>query len=131
MVIQRQGVDPLKTVCQAVTREQLLDMQETVAATYVSEPVVEYIVNLVSATRNNSGILRGASPRATLSVTAMAKTVARMRGRDYVLPEDVSEVFIDTIAHRLELHPGLDGSIVRARQVLDEIRRTVRAPRLR
>ncbi|MGM9668286.1 MAG: AAA family ATPase [Faecousia sp.] len=131
MVIQRQGVDPLKTVCQAVTREQLLDMQETVAATYVSEPVVEYIVNLVSATRNNSNILRGASPRATLSVTAMAKTVARMRGRDYVLPEDVSEVFIDTIAHRLELHPGLDGSIVRARQVLDEIRRTVRAPRLR
>ena len=131
MVIQRQGVDPLKTVCQAVTREQLLDMQETVAATYVSEPVVEYIVTPVSATRNNSNILRGASPRATLSVTAMAKTVARMRGRDYVLPEDVSEVFIDTIAHRLELHPGLDGSIVRARQVLDEIRRTVRAPRLR
>ena len=131
MVIQRQGVDPLKTVCQAVTREQLLDMQETVAATYVSEPVVEYIVNLVSATRNNSGILRGASPRATLAVAAMAKAVAQLRGRDYVVPGDVREVFVQTVSHRLILTPRAMTQGTDCRQVLEGILESVPVPKLR
>lgn len=98
---------------------------------YIKETVVKYIVDLIVATRNNENILRGASPRATLAVTSMAKAVAQLRGRDYVLPSDVREVFTQTIAHRLILSPKAEGQGKSAGQILDEIIGQVPAPRMR
>jgi MoxR-like ATPase len=77
-----------------------------VADTHVGTEVVRYIVALVGATRNHEQILRGASPRATLSVTAMAKAVAQLRGRDYVIPEDVVQEAIPVLAHRISAASG-------------------------
>ena len=82
MVLNRQGGDPLAQAQTLMSREDLTALQQAVEETYVSESVVNYIVDLICATRNHSKILRGASPRATLAVTAMAKAVARLRGRD-------------------------------------------------
>ena len=105
-------------------------MQEEVAATFIGEPVVHYIVDLVNATRNSELIARGASPRATLAVTAMAKSVARLRGRDYVVPRDVQEVFTLTVAHRLILSNQAEGRNLTAEAVLEELLTQVPAPRL-
>ena len=102
-----------------------------VEETYVSESVVNYIVDLICATRNHSKILRGASPRATLAVTAMAKAVARLRGRDYVVPGDVREVFVHTIAHRLLLTPLAQAQNESPEEILRQILETVPAPKLR
>lgn len=131
MVMNRQGCNPLDNLLPLLTRENLLAMQEVVARTYMNEAVVNYVVELISATRNNELILRGASPRATLSVTAMAKAVARLRGRDYVIPGDVREVFIHTVAHRLILSPRAEAQEKTAPQVLRGILETVPAPKLR
>ena len=131
MVMNRQGGNPLDNLLPLLTRENLLAMQEVVARTYMNEAVVNYVVELISATRNNELILRGASPRATLSVTAMAKAVARLRGRDYVIPGDVREVFIHTVAHRLILSPRAEAQEKTAPQVLRGILETVPAPKLR
>jgi MoxR-like ATPase len=131
MVLNRQGTNPLHTLSPLMTKEELIAMQDMVEDTYLSDSVVNYIVNLITATRQNEQILRGASPRATLSVTAMAKAVARLRGRDYVTPADVKEVFSHTVAHRLILSPKAESQRKSAEQILREILNATPAPRLR
>ncbi len=131
MIMSRQGRNPLEDVNPLMTPQDLTALQEDVARTYVAGEVVGYIVDLVNATRSSEDITRGASPRAALSVTAMARAVARLRGRDYVVPEDVREVFSLTVAHRLLLSARAEGSQKSAQQVLREILSAVPAPRLR
>ena len=106
-------------------------MQTQVAGTYLQDSVIDYIVALIHATRNHPDLSRGASPRGTLAMTAMAKAVAQLRGRDYVLPKDVQEVFLHTIAHRVLLSPGAEAQGRTTAQVLTGILETVPAPRLR
>ena len=131
MVLNRQGHNPLQELSALMTRENLVAIQEEVENTFIKESVVKYIVDLIVATRNNEDILRGASPRATLAVTSMAKAVAQLRGRDYVLPADVREVFPWTIAHRLILSPKAEGQGKTPEQILAEIIAQVSAPRIR
>ena len=131
MVMNRQEGNPLHKLSALMTRENLVAMQEEVENTYIKDSVVKYIVDLIVATRNHEDILRGASPRATLAVTAMAKAVAQLRGRDYVLPGDVREVFTWTIAHRLLLSPKAEGQGKTPEQILSEIISQVPAPRMR
>ena len=131
MVLNRQEGNPLHKLSALMTRENLIAMQEEVENTYIKDSVVKYVVDLIVATRNNEDILRGASPRATLAVTSMAKAVAQLRGRDYVLPNDVREVFIWTIAHRLILSPKAEGQGKTPEQILLEIISQVPAPRMR
>lgn len=129
MVNARQGDDPLRSLRPVVTPQELLAMQEAVAQTYVSQEVVAYVVGLIHATRNDPLLTRGASPRATLAVVAMAKSIARLRGRDYVIPKDVQEVFTQTVAHRLELSAKAGQREIG--EVLQAILQEVPAPRLR
>lgn len=131
MVMNRQGENPLEKLTPLLTREHLLAMQETVANTYMNEAVVQYVVELINATRNNAFLIRGASPRATLAVTAMSKAVARLRGRDYVTPGDVREVFVSTVAHRLLLSSRAEAQKKTAEGILREILESVPTPKLR
>lgn len=131
MVLNRQGGNPLQAMNALLHREDLVRIQNEVEATFLSESVVQYIVALVSATRNHPDILRGASPRATLSVTAMAKAVACLRGRDFVTPGDVKEVFSHTLAHRLLLSPKAEAQGKAPQAVLQEILAATPAPKLR
>lgn len=130
MVLSRQGVNPLDTIRRILTGEQLVHMQDQVSAVYVQEDVVDYIVRLMVATRNHPQILRGGSPRATLSVTAMAKAVAYLNNRDYVLPTDVQNVFREVVAHRLLLTPDAEARSLKAYDLLDEILHTVPTPKV-
>ena len=131
MVMNRQEGNPLQAVRGVLPREQLCALQDTVEKTFISDSVVGYIVRLVGATRTDSEIQRGASPRATLAVAAMAKAIAQLRGRDYVVPADVREVFTQCVAHRLILPPRAQTQGITAEQVLQRILETVPAPRLR
>lgn len=131
MVRSRQGANPLKELTAMMTRQELVALQDTVEQTYLSDSVVSYLVSLVGATRTSPDLARGASPRATLAVTAMAKAVARLRGRDYVLPADVREVFPQTVAHRLILSSRAEAQGKTAQQVARELLAAVPAPRVR
>ena len=131
MLLQRQGQDPLQQVEPVVGLQELALMQQAVADTHVSEEVAKYVVQLVDATRRSELLLRGGSPRATLAVTAMAKAVAQLRGRDYVVPKDVQEVFPSTVTHRLQVSPAADSQGMDAQQVLQSLMGKVRAPKLR
>jgi len=131
MVCDRQGVNPLEKIQQVVDAQQLVQLQETVARTFVSQEVVGYVVALINATRTSDLLLRGASPRATLAVVAMAKTVAQLRGRSYVVPQDVQEILVPTLAHRLQLSYAAAGQGITAQDALLKIMGTVPAPKLR
>ena len=131
MVLSRQGGNPLLSLQPLMTRQQLAQLQQCVEETFVSEPIVHYIVSLITATRQSELISQGASPRATLAVTAMAKAVARLRGRDYVVPGDVREVFVHTTAHRLLLSPKAEAQGLTPEQILRDILERTDAPKLR
>ena len=131
LVLNRQKGNPLDQVRQVVTRQELLALQDQADSVYIKPDVVDYMVALVSATRSDPMILRGASPRATLSMASMAKAVAMLKGRDYVTPEDVQTVFVDTVSHRLLLAPEAEARDVSEVQLLQTILRKTAAPRLR
>ena len=131
MVLSRQGTNPVRDLRPLMSRTDLALLQNEIEKTYVHEAVVKYIVDLIAATRNSDDLLRGASPRATLSVTAMAKAAAQLRGRDYVVPADVREVFLWTVAHRLILSSKAEGEGKTAEQILKEIVEHTPAPRMR
>ena len=130
MVLNRQKGNPLDQVQQVMTRQELIGLQEQVELVYIKPEMVDYAVALITATRKHPMILRGASPRATLSMTAMAKAVAFLNGRDYVVPEDVQAVFAQVIEHRLLLAPEAEAKGVSANKLLQEILRKTSAPRL-
>ena len=105
-------------------------MQKQAASVYIQEELVDYIVSLVTATRDHPMILRGASPRATLSLTSMAKAVAFMQGRDYVVPKDIQNIFVETVSHRLLLSTQADAQGVRASVLLGGILEKTPAPKV-
>jgi len=130
MVLNRQSGNPLELVQRVLTKDELISMQEQATTVYAKNEVVDYIVSLIDATRNHPMILRGASPRATLSVTAMAKSVAYIQGRDFIIPKDVQTVFANTVSHRLLLAPEADAKGITSAQLLGEILSRVAAPKL-
>ena len=131
MVLSRQEGSRLQNLRMVLSRDQLCALQDTVDKTFLSDSVVAYIVRLIGATRTNGDILRGASPRATLAVASMSKAVAQLRGRDYVVPADVREVFLPCVAHRLMLTPRAQTQGITPEQVLERILESVPTPRLR
>ena len=131
LVIGRQQGNPLDQVRQVVSRQELLALQNQADSVYIKPEVVDYMVALIGATRDHPMILRGASPRATLSMASMAKAVAMLKGRDFVTPDDVKTVLIDTISHRLLLAPEAEARGVSAATLLQEILRKTPSPKLR
>ena len=130
ILLSRQKGNPLALVQQVVTREELLSMQQQASEVYLKPELADYIVLLVGKTRSDARIARGASPRATLSLSAMAKSVAFVQGRDYVLPKDIQAVFPSTCAHRLLLTAESDAKGLTAELLLDEILKSTPAPRI-
>ena len=131
MVLSRLKKDPMDDLTPLMRAEDFAAIQTQVAATHISDSIVEYIVRLIAATRSHEQILRGASPRATLCVTDMAKAIAQLCGRDYVIPRDVREVFLRCIPHRLLLTPRAESSGVRPSEILAQIADSVKAPLVR
>jgi len=130
MVLNRQKADPLEHLKPLFSVETLIALRRQVAETYIKNNVVKYIVDLITATRKHPDILQGASPRATLSVASMAKAIAQLQGRDYVIPEDVRSIFVGTIAHRIFLTSGAIGRGETCESVLEAILSNVKLPRL-
>jgi len=111
-----------------VTRTELLAMQEALEDVFVSDALEGYIVALVQATRTDPRVALGASPRGSLAVLKLARAEAAMRGRDFVLPDDVKSVAVAALAHRLVLRPELWVSRTTPVQVVETLLQQVPAP---
>ena len=104
---------------------QLEDLQQLAAATYLGDAAGAYLIRLIRATRRHSQILRGASPRATVSLAAMARVLARLRGRDFVIPADIRDAYVPAIAHRIQPASQTAGADV---EILTRIRNAIPLP---
>ena len=122
-----QAMDPVRRV---LGREELELLRRQVDQIHISDEVLQYIVRLVSATRNHPQLAQGASPRATLAVAAASRATAFLRGRDYVIPEDVQCIWRDVIAHRLVVAPGDEGAVTGAAAAASVLK-AVAPPRIR
>lgn len=127
---RKQGGSPLESVNPVLDQAGLLALQEKVDAVHMADEMLGYVVRLVSATRSHAHIEQGASPRASLAVASMAKAAAFLRGRDYVIAEDIRLIFPDTVEHRLVLSPRAEQQEERL-SPLQSILRSVPAPRVK
>ena len=127
IVRRRQQGITADTARQVVSREDLLSMKKETGQLYVKDDVLDYIVTLCEKTRSHPGIIQGASPRASLALTALARAVAWLQGRDYVLPRDVRFVYNDCIDHRLIWSQEISTPSAHA-EVLSSIIRAVKVP---
>ena len=126
LLIRKQGKNLLDLVEPIVTSDELEEMCLEVDNIHVDPDILDYIVTLISKTRNHPDLLLGASPRASLAITSISKAAAYLQGRDYVLPNDIAPLFTDTLAHRLVLRPGAENENITTVKILNNIINSVR-----
>ena len=119
---------PHEDVIPVLTGEQLLAMRCEAAETYVHDRVYRYISELVKATRENEWVELGISPRGSVALTAMARACAWMKGREYVIPADVQEVFPSVATHRLFLNMKAKVGHIRTEELIRRILEEVPEP---
>ncbi len=106
-IIERQALThPIETLGPVATAREVMDLQRAIRAIYVDDLVKEYIVNLTSATRAHADISLGASPRASLAMYRGGQAIALIRGRDFVLPDDVKDLAQPMLSHRMIVSPA-------------------------
>ncbi|MCI9021004.1 MAG: MoxR family ATPase [Eubacterium sp.] len=121
----RFGTEQIQCVLQA---DELEQMQNEIEQVYVHDSLYAYIVHLSQATRENAYIELGISPRGSIACTKMARARAFLHGRDYVLPEDVAEVFPEVAKHRMLLNTKARVTHVSPEAVIAEVLESVRPP---
>lgn len=137
-VIIRQNITNEKKVIRPLLRpEEILDAQKVVEKIYLDEKIERYIVDIVFATRFpadyslndlTSIISFGASPRASISLARAARSYAFLRGRGYVIPEDVRAVAHDVLRHRIGLSYEAEANNITADEIISEILDKVEVP---
>ena len=137
-IVRRMSVDPPRAE-QVLDASQLVDLQRAADEVFVHDAVLDYAVRLVLATRapRDHGlddvadhIAHGASPRATLGLVAAARSMALLRGRRYVLPQDIYDVARDVLRHRVLLSYEAIADGIDVEHVVERVVRTVLAPRV-
>ena len=121
--IEEFGLQPVSGIA------ELVDMRRAVAAIRLEEPIVDYVVDLVRATRGKPSLLAGASPRAANMLATSARAHAAVRGRSFVIPDDVKALVLPVLRHRVVLAPGAEVDGLSADTVLRRVVEEVRAPR--
>jgi MoxR-like ATPase len=124
----RRGVNPLDKVSPITSVETIRGIRAAVQSVALEPEICRYIVQLIHATRKSTKLSLGASPRASLLLMKLAQAYAFLRGRDYVLPEDIAFVFAPGIAHRIVLSQEARLNRETATDILAEILRSVEAP---
>ena len=120
--------DPLEELESVISMEEIQYVQENYSDVYVSNEIKEYILNIITATRKHQEIELGCSPRATLNLMKASQAYAAINGRDYVIAEDVKELAIDIIAHRIVLRNEVNIEKNREIKVINKILSSVDTP---
>jgi MoxR-like ATPase len=107
----------------------LVAMRQAVAQIRVSDAIIDYIVDLVRATRERPSIVFGASPRAATMLTTAARAYAALAGRDFVLPDDIKQLAVPALRHRIVLAPGAEIEGLTTDSVVRQILSQVPVPR--
>lgn len=127
-MLRQQLIHPIETLQQSVDKGRLIELQKQVRQVFVVESVRRYILNLVHATRDHTALSLGASPRGSLSLFHAAQAYAALRGRDFVIPDDVKHVAVPCLAHRLIINPENVLSGETTSEIVKELLKQVEVP---
>jgi MoxR-like ATPase len=128
-IIHRFGEkNPLHEIESAVGREDILEMQNHINGIYMDRAVEDYLLNIVRETRAHVSMRLGASPRASLYLYRSARALAAVRGRTYVIPDDIKDLTVPVLSHRIVLTSRNLLEDVRPEQVILDILNKVPVP---
>lgn len=131
MLRDREYNDPLETLGPVMSAAEVLELQESVSAVSVDDALVEYLMRIVSATRNSELLDLGVSPRGTLALFRAAQALALTEERSYCIPDDIKRLVLPVFAHRILVSSRFSSSLRRSEEaeaVLMEIIKTVSVP---
>lgn len=126
---QRKGALPEDNIYPVLNPERLLALQYQIQEVLVEEKLLNYIAQLVIKTRNHPHLYLGASPRASIAVMNASKAMAAIKGRDFVIPEDIKRILAPVLAHRVILSPEKEMEGITQENVIEIIANTIEIPR--
>lgn len=125
----RRNEDPTDLIVPVFSAKEIAEFQKITQEVLVEERLIRYIAQIVNTTRNNPFLFLGASPRASISILNAAKAFAAMRGRDFVIPEDIKFVAIPALNHRIIVTPEKEMEGITSRQIIQQILESIEIPR--
>ena len=128
IIAQQEFSHPIQDLETVATPEDVIKLQHAAQSVYVDNLVREYLVSLSEATRAHQDAALGASPRASLGLFRTGRALALIRGRDYVLPDDIKELAVPVLAHRVVLTPAARMRGVRPERLVSEVLNSVAVP---
>ncbi len=121
------GENPLANLTGVCTSNELCEMQQLISNAFIHPSLKKYIVDIVNATRNNQAVIHGVSPRGTLAFVRALRSFAAVNGRTYVTPEDVKELAVVVLAHRLVMSSSY-GASSSSKKLIADILKSVPVP---
>lgn len=128
-ILKENAKKPISTLENVITIEKFVELRGKTNDMYVHDSIYEYIVTLVEGTRTSSLFSAGASPRGSIALLRMAKAMAVLNDRDYVTPEDIRNVFVDVLGHRVKLSTKARAEGKNITDALNELFNGVKVPR--
>jgi MoxR-like ATPase len=119
----------LKEIKPIVTKEEILNLRRQVEEIVVQETLMDYVLDIITATRNDHNLMVGASPRASLALLICGKAIAALHGRAFVTPDDIKRVALPVLRHRVVLKPEAEIEGLTPDQVLLLILDGIEVPR--
>lgn len=129
IISDRRLENPMDKIQTVLSPEDIIAAQGVVKKVHIDDTLYKYIVELVSRTRNHQLITLGASPRASLSLMRLSQARAFIEKRDYVIPEDILEMYIPAISHRILLKQEAKLKKINTEDILNEVKKNI-APQL-
>jgi len=128
-IIEQQELEhPILDLKPVVQPQDIINLQNSAKSIYVDGLIRQYIVNITSLTRNREQIALGASPRASLGLFRASRSLALLKGRDYVIPDDVKNLVAPVLAHRLILSPAARMTGISTFQILSDLLEFIPVP---
>lgn len=132
-ILNSQHAKPAAALLQAVEKvlspSELHEFRNTIQSVIVEPRLIEFIAKIVNETRNNPALYLGASPRASLAILRSAKANAAIKGRDFVTPEDIKEMAVPVLRHRIILTPEKEMEGITADELIENILSAIEVPR--
>lgn len=129
-ILRRFGIlNQIVKVQEIISAEDIIKIKDSfIDKIFIDDCIINYILQIVQATRNHSDIYLGASPRGSLYIHSLAKALAFIKGREYVIPDDVRRLIVPTLSHRIILKPEARIKGKSSEQLLKEITDSIRVP---
>ncbi len=119
---------PIEHLTSVLNLDMIRTAQEMIKLIHVSEPIKRYIVELSRATREHEDVYLGASPRGSIGLLRTAQAKAALEQRDYVLPDDVKDLAVPVLGHRVVVHPSARIQDIKPEMIVEEILNSVAIP---